>query len=1257
MLLGFACNKILDGLNHILQLFRSHTRINTQPETILHDAGIVKDEHVDWAIISVEKPSKGWNYDGKLKFSVNREVDKTYESYLYPSSYKGNGRFIKMKSTNQRGWYHICDDIAGGRYTADTLMKGGSGAGIIRTDDNVLYCFGLLKETLDDGAFNDVVTVLPDAFLPYLSGQAEKKFSKLELAKWNQKDANEMKRQILQLLETSQDDVSLRNLVKQLLTDIIPAMQDKFEVKLTAVILESISANCETLMADDSELSATYHYCLAQNHVIDGDIETARQHYQEAYSLEPNKPEHIEHEIKRLLRLDEKDAAKEIALRLPENNHVRNGLEVLVSTNPKKRFEELPDDLKNSRVFRYRVIELSSYFKLDITWIIDDRFVDEPDGLTLTDLPEWMYVLTFYRVALRDYIILRKIDEYEPDALYVKAFYAAKRFFELAERVNQTMQFPIAYALYCYWGYLVECDEQWIDRFAKIDSRKAGEQAMFVALLNAALLSMSARYDEAYYLLKSERADVDDVYLQIVTKLSGVSGNPSYIKQTISEKRRNSLLISPVVAESICDLAATLSTAEYLDVVSLCRFDRECDEWLLRDVAAMKENQPVVIDKYTDDVLNGYAGSMAASAAQLLSYSGQTERALQFLEMKYQSDQHDVVRLTYIDLMQQVSGYRPKLYKELQKMRLSGRKMEYNQLATEYNYSLQLGDYDNALEVVTVIQQQNPENEWALAGLVDLLGRTKPEKLPEWFDVISGLNFQQVGHIKAVYISLANNHFEKEAAEFLYQNTLRKHEAALNAYYDQEVIMGRMNHIANADFETAEEGRYVLYEILDNGSRICRLMDAGAVIDRALIGHRKDDVVEVTVLGEVKHLKLIGIFNKYYYLHYLNMREVMESGGNEFFTPFTINTNAEDHGVKELLDVLEKMGGADKRKSAIDQYQKGGLALIQMLDDEDVVGSYYRYLFSKFKLQMFSYNYYHRKGINLSDDKTEFVLDFSSLILLYEFSLLNNRLVYQRKFLIPKLVVDIIKDYRKNLPFIHSTAMMDAQQQGRILHFSDRYDIDAEERVDGLIAWIGRNCNEVASTAVLKIDVPQSSLTTELFRHVMVEILPEEVGKQRVLLSEDAHLESIMKTALPMVSTETYMRDVEGQRLGESFAEFLCDNSCIGAMIPSLYIYDQFFHLEAKEMNNIPDVIETLRRNCDLDGCLKACQNILRDAYNIDLAKMTVHSFMEAVLSYFKNELFDMDEWRQMVEGLRRTVEGRDIIVPILEEIIAKRKK
>ena len=66
---------------------------------------------------------------------------------------------------------------------------------------------------------------------------------------------------------------------------------------------------------------------------------------------------------------------------------------------------------------------------------------------------------------------------------------------------------------------------------------------------------------------------------------------------------------------------------------------------------------------------------------------------------------------------------------------------------------------------------------------------------------------------------------------------------------------------------------------------------------------------------------------------------------------------------------------------------------------------------------------------------------------------------------------------------------------------------------------------------------------------------------------------------------------------------------------------------------------------------------LLRDAYNIDLAKMTVHSFMEAVLSYFKNELFDMDEWRQMVEGLRRTVEGRDIIVPILEEIIAKRKK
>lgn len=1219
------------------------------------DAGIPKDKERDWAIISVKKPVVGWDFDGKLKFSVSREADKTYESFPYPWSYKGEGRFVKLQSTNQRGAYHICDEIAGGRFAADTVMKGGSGAGVIRAKDNIMYCFGLLKETLEDGAFNDVVTVLPEAFLPYLSSQAEKKFTKLELAKWNQMDADEMKQQILQMLQTGQGDEGKRTLVVQLLTETIPAMLDNFEAGLASGVLDCISANCETLLADEKELDASYHYCLAQCHVINGETGAARQLYQEAYALDSQKEELIEHEVHRLLRLDDKEGAREVALRLPVSNQVRTGLEVLMSADQKACFEELSDNLKTSKTFRYRVIELSSYFKIDITWIIDERLAEAPETLTLSNLPEWLYVLTYYRVALRDYIILHKIENYEPDALYVNAFFVAKRFFELAERANQAMHYPIVYALYCYWGYLVEDDEQWIDRFAKIDRREAGDQAMFVAMLNAALLSMTGRYDEAYYLLNSERSEADDTRLQFVVKLSGVSGKSAYIKQTLSEKRRVPLILTPVVAESICDLAAALSTADYLKVLSMCRFERDSDRWLLHDIASMKEGQTVDVGKYSDEILRGYERSMAASAAQLLSYAGKTEYALHYLETKYVPGQYDIVGQTYMILMQKIGGYRPKLYGELHNMRLSGQKMEYNQLATEYNYSLQLGDYDNALDVVTIIWQQNHENEWALAGMIDLLGRTKPEKLQEYIDTIMDYHFLRVGHIKAVYLALANNHYDKEAAEFLYQNTINRHEAALSAYYDQEVIMGRMARIANEGFESAADGRYVLYEILKDGKRICRQMDSGAVIDRALIGHRKDEEVEVTVSGEVKRLKIIGIFNKYYYLHYLNMREVMESGGNEYFTPFTINTDAEDHGVKELLNILEKMGGGDKRKSAIDQYQKGGLALIQMLDNEDVVGCYYQYLFSKFKLQMNSYHYYHRKGIDLKDEKVEFVLDFTSLLLLFEYSLVNNGQTYQRKFLIPKLIVDIIKEYRKNMPYIHSAAMLDAQQQGKIVRLSDRLDLDAEERIDLLIAWMRDNCTEVASTAVLKIDVPQSTPLTELFRHVMVEVLPEEGGR-RILLSEDAHLEDIMKASLPMVSTETYMRDVEGLRRSETFAEFLCNNSCIGAMIPSLYIYDQYFHLEAKEENNIPDVIETLRKSCDIDGCMKACLDILRDAYNMDLAKMTVRSFLEAVLSSFKDGLFEMEEWKQMVDGLRRTIEGRDVIVPMIEEIIENRK-
>ena len=65
-----------------------------------------------------------------------------------------------------------------------------------------------------------------------------------------------------------------------------------------------------------------------------------------------------------------------------------------------------------------------------------------------------------------------------------------------------------------------------------------------------------------------------------------------------------------------------------------------------------------------------------------------------------------------------------------------------------------------------------------------------------------------------------------------------------------------------------------------------------------------------------------------------------------------------------------------------------------------------------------------------------------------------------------------------------------------------------------------------------------------LFTYTMVELLQK--GKPlRVLLTEDWYLEKMMGTPLPIISTETYMYEVEGEEIGKAFTDFLHKNNCV----------------------------------------------------------------------------------------------------------------
>lgn len=171
----------------------------------------------------------------------------------------------------------------------------------------------------------------------------------------------------------------------------------------------------------------------------------------------------------------------------------------------------------------------------------------------------------------------------------------------------------------------------------------------------------------------------------------------------------------------------------------------------------------------------------------------------------------------------------------------------------------------------------------------------------------------------------------------------------------------------------------------------------------------------------------------------------------------------------------------------------------------------------------------------------EYVLDFTSLLLLFEFNLLHQDWIPKKKLLLPKLLYSAIDEYKKFLPIQHSFELQQAMTEGDIYHFSDNYEDNLRERFNALAKWINKNCKFVTNNAILQVDVPMQTASHQLLTYTMVELLKEDEAN-RILLTEDWYLEKLFNTNLDILSTETYMYEVEGIELGKLFSTFLTNN-------------------------------------------------------------------------------------------------------------------
>ena len=1153
VLTAYHClEKKKDGIV-IIPLDLEQTKIafffQSDPEQLV-DVDVIKlvdkDEDKDWALIDVRKPEVDWDYNGKLKFSNQIIVNRLYECYPYLSDYEGYGRTMALTATNKMGFWHIKEELTGGRYQADLLMEGGSGAGVMYSEDGTTFCcYGILKRTLEGGSYNDVCSVNMKDILSVLSPELVRIYTKEELEAINKEGINQGVGQYTERILAAQSNEELEEIATTLITSTIPTLIDNLQASFASELFSIVNKYCETVLKGNEKLDALYHYHYGEYCILMADAVGARESMTKAYELDPNNSLCVAVEAQRIWKNGERQDGFRIIQTVADDDVTKQAMAILLAENPQAAFNSLPPEQQKSYKLRYKILDLDQ-FRSDFTDWLYDVEIKEPETLTLSNLTEWLFMFTVYRVRFRDYVLFSREGRKDQIPAYREAFNSACKYYEKAKGTPLEKSVPLLEALQCYWGYICDAHNagHWLKAYQSIDlSTEEMHQKEFCTLMLSSMLCMEGRFEEAYQVIIEKHTAPTHHLMMFAIGLFNYNKRLDYLPRFVHEIHAEDFRMSTGESDMLMTTAYNFTPDAFLPILKELKFEIEAEKRLLADACLMEHDIKVDTDDYPS-FIHLFEGGLAATAAKILFDSGKQEYALDYLKGKFVAGSQDYCEHTYLQMLGAMPSKRYEYLESIRSMRKHGIIDNENQLRLEYNYSLTLGDLDNAYEVVDLLWKRNKEDEWVIAAYIDLTGRIKPQDLPQWYEKAMKFPFKQDHFIRLVYFSFAKNGYVDKATHFLYTKVKELKMSALSAFYDQEVIMGYASKVANEPYETVIEGSYVVYTTNGN-DRHCREITGETVLGRALLGHCKDDEIKLELGGLDKTITIIGIHNQYYYLHYTNMQEIMESGGNQYFTPFHFDVEPTEEGAKQIRGFLERFGDGGKRQHSLEQYQRGEQGLINLFKEDDAIGSYYGFLFSKFPIQLKSYESYKKDKPELMGNGHIYVLDLTSLLLLFEFSLLNEGWKPRKRFCIPKLIHSMIDDYKKELPVQSSFELQEAMTEGYIHRFADKdYLKELEKRFTALQFWVDGNCELVVNTDILQIEQPIQNATQQLFTYTMVELLQK--GKPlRVLLTEDWYLEKMMGTPLPIISTETYMYEVEGEEIGKAFTDFLHKNNCV----------------------------------------------------------------------------------------------------------------
>ena len=432
---------------------------------------------------------------------------------------------------------------------------------------------------------------------------------------------------------------------------------------------------------------------------------------------------------------------------------------------------------------------------------------------------------------------------------------------------------------------------------------------------------------------------------------------------------------------------------------------------------------------------------------------------------------------------------------------------------------MEIAEYGKAYEAIKQLWKRYPNDEWTTLNFIKATSLVAPQELSRLQKVALTMNYSTPQGVVFVSRAFGNNGFPQTAVDIWYNNALKFNDNELDTLFYVELLDSPMKEVVYKTYDMVSEGKCVLY---DDGQkhRHCLIASGKTLMARTMLGKKKDDEFVLNIAGDNRLVKIIGIFDKYYSIVHRALTDVIEQGGNRIMRPIKINAQMTP---EELEKTLCEATGMDTSKNVDVQLQDNYIAKPSFLlncNPNDLLWSYYRFLFTDFRLTPWPQELKDPERFRFVTSQTRFVLDLSSLIVLFE-KTMNGEYEPTRIFIVPNYLYEYLKEYKNRAGRQLSYDMHKVLEERRIHQFSEEPLEDVKLRYDSLIKWMDNYCERMSSTKVMQL----AKLTNEteaslLFKHT-VTLLMDDLS--RALLTEDWYYLALIKEKIFMFDCDEFL--------------------------------------------------------------------------------------------------------------------------------------